>query len=333
MCTRIAIIYNQPQPCRYSRSGEEAAVAGVLEEVEAASAAVRELGYEVSCIPLSPPIEQAEKLLKRLEADLVFNLFEGFCGCPSTEADMADILAAAGLPFSGCSGTTLRLALDKAGANRRLRQAGVETPESMLVDNGKVNEFSLDFPCIVKPAADDASHGLTEKSVVNNMAGLVEQLQEFGRSYNGQAMVEEFIEGREFNITIMGNGNGAGYSALPVSEIVYTLPPDMPELLTYSAKWRPESLYYKNTRVLCPAEVTDEERKDIENTAITACSLLGCRGYARVDMRMENNGKVYVLEVNPNPDISPSAGAARHAGAAGLTYTRFIERIMQLALK
>ena len=329
MLGNIAVIHNQPETCRYYQAGEEVAVEGVLEAVDAVCAALQELGYSATRIPLTFPLEQAAKQLKRLEADLVFNLFEGFGGQPRTEADLADILSAIKMPYTGSSGATLRLALDKAKTNMLLKANGIDTPNSQLLEGSRLADFRLDFACIVKPPAEDASHGLSENSVVYNMASLERQLDDFNNIYSGQALVEEFIGGREFNVTVMGNG--AKCNALPVSEIAYSLPPGKTNMLTYAAKWQPDSLYYKNTRVVCPAEITDEEQTQIEKTAIAAFSLLECRGYARIDMRMDNRGRLYVIEFNPNPDISPSAGAARQAQAAGLDYIQFINRIVQLA--
>ena len=141
--------------------------------------------------------------------------------------------------------------------------------------------------------------------------------------------MEEFIDGKEFNITIIGNGEW--YIALPISEIEYSLPQGKPRILTFNAKWMPDSLYYKNTKAICPAEITDTERQSIEKAAITAFNLLGCYGYARVDMRLDGEGKLYVIEVNPNPDISSNSGTIRQAEAAGLSYAQFVGKIIQLA--
>lgn len=324
----IAVIYNQPQPCRYYQAGEEAAVTGVLDAADAVSTALQELGYDVQRIPLTPPIEEAEKQLGKINADIVFNLFEGFGGQPRTEADLADMLAATGVPFTGCPAIALRQALDKAGTNTILRDKGITTPASQLLDGRNLADFRLNFPCIIKPPAEDASHGLSEKSVVYDMASLRRQLDDFSRDYGGQALVEEFIAGWEFNVTVMGGGDDC--AALPITEIAYTLPSGKPNILTYAAKWQPESLYYKNTRVICPAKITPQLWKQIERMAAAAFKLLDCRGYARVDMRMDGEGRLYVIEINPNPDISPSAGAACQAKAAGMTYIQFIQRIVKL---
>jgi D-alanine-D-alanine ligase len=330
MCARIAIVYNEPVLSNYHRRGEEAAVVGVLDAVEAVHQALLELGYDVTRVPLAPPLEQARKRINELEADLVFNLFEGFPGYPETEAEIPDSLSEVGIPFTGCPRAALRLALDKAQTKVILKTAGIATPDFQLLDRGTIPTFRLRYPCIVKPAAEDASHGLSEKSVVNDFSALKEQVEQVSHNYGGQALVEEFIGGREFNVTIMGNRD---YSILPISEIDYLLPDGMPKILTFAAKWQPDSPYFKGTQVICPAVIGPEYQKNIEDTALRTYRLLGCRGYARVDMRQDKQGSYNVIDVNPNPDISPGAGAARQAQAAGMNYTRFIEKIVQLAIE
>jgi D-alanine-D-alanine ligase len=128
----------------------------------------------------------------------------------------------------------------------------------------------------------------------------------------------------------MGN---TGLKVLPVSEIVYALSEGLPRILSFEAKWEEDSVYFKGTRVVCPAEISTAERDYIAGTALAAYMLLGCTGYARVDMRMDEAGKLYVMEVNPNPDISPGTGAARQAQASGMNYTRFVDKIVKLALE
>ncbi len=329
MGTCIAVIYNQPEICRYHAAGEAAAVEGVLEEVEAVAAVLQDLGYIVKRVPLAFSLEQARQRLAGLEAELVFNLFEGFFGCPESEADIAELLSQMGMVFTGSDSKTLRLAVDKAQTSHLLKAHGILTPAFYLLNGHGMNGFHLNFPCIIKPLAEDASHGLSERSVVYDHASLAETIEIFERAYPGQGMVEEFIEGREFNVTIMGDGGK--YEALAISEIEYNLPSGYPALLTFAAKWHPDSLYYKGTRVSCPAEVSGSLRSLIEETAIETYELTGCRDYARVDMRFSADGKLYVIDVNPNPDISPGAGAARQAAAAGLSYTQFIGRILDFA--
>ncbi len=327
MRRRVAIVYNEPVKSRYDERGEQAAVSGVLEAVEAVHDALIELGYGAVKVPIAPPLSCARQTLGALETDLVFNLFEGFADHPETEAGIAEILSALGVPFTGSPPGVLKLALDKAKTKTILRGADINTPDFQLLRPETLSSFRLSYPCIVKPRRDDASNGLSSESVVYDFASLEKQVTTVSRSYGGEALVEHFIEGRELNATVLGD------TVLPVSEIDYSLPEGMPHLLTFAAKWQPDSPYFQGTEVVCPAEIEDEEREDIAQTALTVFGLFGCWGYARVDMRQDGAGKLNVIEVNPNPDISPDAGAARQAQAAGMAYPQFIDRIIKLALE
>ncbi|MBN2187063.1 MAG: ATP-grasp domain-containing protein [Dehalococcoidia bacterium] len=330
MRTRVAIVYNEPHHSRYDAVGEGKAVLGVLEAVEAVHQALLELDFDVIRVPLVPPLGRAERKLRKLNAELVFNLFEGFCGSPDTEAVLPEIISKMGIPCTGCPASALKLGLDKAKMKVILTAAGIKTPDFQLLNLEILRMFRLGYPCIVKPRCEDASHGLSPGSVVTNSASLDRQIGLVSNWYGRDALVEKFIDGREFNATILGDSE---YSVLPVSEIVYSLPAGMPKILTFAAKWEPDNLYFEGTKAICPAEVEAEERECIAKTAIAAFRIVGGKGYARVDMRMDHEGQVNVIEVNPNPDISPDSGAVRQAEAAGMTYTQFIEKIVQLALE
>jgi len=324
---RVAVVYNQPLKSRYDEQGEQAAVSGVLEAVEAVHDALLKLGYGVVKVPLTPPLPRAQEKLGAMKADLVFNLFEGFAGHPETEAEIAEILSVLKMPFTGCPAGALKLALDKAKTKALLKSAGINTPDFQLLRPETLSSFRLSYPCIVKPRREDASHGLSPQNVVYDFVSLEKQVTAVSRYYGGQALVEHFIDGREFNVSVLGD------TVLPVSEIDYSLPEGVPPMLTFAAKWQPDSDYFKGTKVICPAEIGAEERENIARTALDVFALLGCRGYARVDMRWDGEGRLNVIEVNPNPDISPGAGSVRQAEAAGMAYHQFIDKVVKLALE
>lgn len=325
----IVIVYSNIQPSYYDKTGENKAVLSVLNCAKAVKEALLRLRYRVTTVPLSPPHDSLRSTLNSLDVDVVFNLFEGFPGEPETEALVPEILSEMGMPCTGCPASMLRTALDKFGAKKLLRASGIPTPDFQLLSPQKLDFFRLKFPCIVKPCHEDASHGITPESVVNDISSLQERVKTIYDNYGNQAIVEEFISGREFNATVIGSKH---LEVLPVSEIVYTLPPEMPPILTFEAKWETESIYYKNSRVACPAKITARERDSIRKTCLAAFKAIGGSGYARVDMRLDSQGIINVIEVNPNPDISPGAGLALQAAAAGLNYTRLIEKIVHLAL-
>ncbi|XUW99360.1 MAG: ATP-grasp domain-containing protein [Dehalogenimonas sp.] len=328
---QIALIYNAPIPSLYDARGESKAESGVLEAVKAVRRSIRALGHNIVEFPLLPPLSSVRKKLSSVNADCVFNLFEGFAGLPRTEAEIADCLEELELPFTGSPSSALLLALDKAATARELSRHGIRTAAQQLLNTETVSGFRLKFPCIVKPRADDASHGLSENSVVFDAGALFQEVKATVDRYDGApALVEEFLPGREFNVTVFGNSTP---EVLPISEIIYTLPHDLPKILTFAAKWEPESSYFQNTNVKCPAGVTPELAADLRSTALAAFNSIGCRGYARVDMRLDPEGNPVVMEVNANPDLSPDAGTVRQAKKSGLSYKGMVSRIIEFALE
>jgi D-alanine-D-alanine ligase len=326
----VAIIYNQPAPDRYHDMGESKAELGVMDEVNAVSQGLTELGLPFIPVPLHPPLSAVYQTLKSIRAAVIFNLFEGFDGSPDTEGKVAAMLTELKLPFTGCPAAALALALDKAKTKDVLISAGIPTPAYQVLRLDNLEGFRLAFPCIVKPLAEDASHGISEDSVVHDFASLSRQVKKISAFFGGQAMVEEYVEGREFNTTVMGTTR---LSVPAVSEIVYTLPNGKPRILTFEAKWEENSLYFDNTRAVCPAPITAGEYSRISRIAKAAFKLMGCRGYARVDFRQDLTGRFKVLEVNPNPDITPGSGAALQAATAGMSYSKFIEKLIRFALQ
>jgi D-alanine-D-alanine ligase len=327
---KVAILYNDPMPDRYQAMGESLAELGVMDEVHAVEQALADLNFSSVLFPLRPPLSQVYKKLKSLDVDVVFNLFEGFDGCPETEGKVALMLFKSKIPFTGCPPAALKLALDKSKTKKLLVEAGIPTPGYQILSPDTIKSFNLAFPCIVKPLAEDASHGISEDSVVSNVTSLERQVNKISALFGGKVMVEEYIDGREFNTTVMGDGK----LTIPgISEIVFTLPLDKPRILTFQAKWEENSLYFDNTRAVCPALITIQEQKKIAKIAKAAFRLIGCHGYARVDFRQDRSGNFKVLEVNPNPDITPGSGAALQAVAAGMTYSQFIKKIINFALK
>jgi D-alanine-D-alanine ligase len=189
----------------------------------------------------------------------------------------------------------------------------------------------LRYPVIVKPANEDASLGVDFEAVVNNLADLRRRVAWVVQTYHQPALVEEYIDGRELNVAVLGDQFPV---ALPISEILFdTMPEHLPKICTYSAKWLAGSTEDHWTNARCPAALDDETTRRIQNIATAAFRALGCRDYARVDMRLSKDNQPYILEVNPNPDISPDAGLARSAAASGRDYTQLIGEVISLALQ
>jgi len=330
MTLKVAILYNDPPGEVIIPNGEEESITGVLEEVVEVKKALIALGHHVEKVPLRPPLDTVPRILRNIHADVIFNLFEGFEDQPHSEPVVAHMMEEMGLHFTGNPSRVLDLTLDKAGFKKVLQEAGVDTPDYMVLTPDTVDDFRLRFPCIVKPRDEDASNGLSPKNVVSDMRQLKEQVVLVSGRFRGYALVEEFIDGREFNASILGNSQ---HELVEISEIAYNLPPGLPRILTFESKWFEETDYYKGTGVCCPAEIDPGLRKTIAAAVLSSCRAAGCRGYARVDMRQDRDGGIKVLEVNANPDITPELGIALQAAARGITYPELIQKIVDLAME
>lgn len=272
--------------------------------------------------------------LKTEKPDVIFNLADdGFYDDPRLEPHVAAIFDVLKIPYTGNNYFALALCQNKARAKEILSYNGILTPKWQVFSNinRKLNP-ELKFPLIVKPVREDGSVGIKERSVVNNEEELKEQVEHILNVYQQEALVEEFIDGREFNVGVIGNKK---LTVLPVAEIDFSeLPPQIPKVVSYRAKWVKQSIVFKKTPVICPANIDDDLKNQLEEIAKKCFKIFGCSGYIRVDIRYdEKEKKIYVLEINPNPDISEDGGLAREAKVAGLTYKDLILKIIDLGLK
>ncbi|MEM1515264.1 MAG: ATP-grasp domain-containing protein, partial [Candidatus Bathyarchaeia archaeon] len=173
------------------------------------------------------------------------------------------------------------------------------------------------------------SVGITQRSFVRTVEELEKQVNYINNIYRQPALVEEYIGGREFNVSILGNEEPV---VLPISEIIFEFESDY-KIVDYAAKWLKDSDEYIRTKPRCPANLSEELRSGIEEVSLKAYKALGCRDYARIDIRLEDkSGIPYVLEVNPNPDISPESGFVRSLKASGMSFEDFIARIIYFAI-
>ena len=183
-----------------------------------------------------------------------------------------------------------------------------------MTEVGQAPEIRL--PAIIKPNSEDASLGITPDSVVRDPEAFAAQTRRILEKYGQPALAEAFIDGREFNVAVYENGTP---QALPVSELDFTaMPAGTPRILSYEAKWFEDHALYNASPPVCPAPIDDELRSKLQETAVSAFKAMNCRDYARIDFRMDGRERLFILEVNPNPDISRNAGFANAIRAAGL---------------
>lgn len=327
---KVAIIYNDDMGMA---PGEEPSLGpweGVIDTAQAVAAAAESEGLSTALIPLKDKVEDFLKIIKRENADMIFNLCEGAMGKSAFEMNVAALLELFDFRFTGSGPLTLGLALNKARAKAMLYANNIPTALYLVLKEIPSRlAIDLRFPLIVKPVQEDASIGIDQNAVVKNMTALKKRVDYVIKKYKQPAIVEEYIDGREFNIAILGNNKP---QALPVSEIDFSqLSENNSKICTYEAKWVTDSPMYLKTPPVCPADIPKELEQELCGIALQAYHVLGCRDYARVDIRMGEDGIPKVLEVNPNPDISPDAGFARSAAADGLGYSQLILEIVKMA--
>lgn len=281
-----------------------------LLEAQALAVALAELGYSTTTLPVGLDLGALQHALRELEPHAVVNLVESLEGRGELVHVVAALLEALGVPFTGCSAQALGATSHKLFAKELMRRAGVPTPDGFAgapVGNG---------PWIVKSVFEHASLGLDDSSVV--ATGAVEGLIEARRGeFGGRWFAERFVPGRELNVALIAAPDGP--RVLPVAEIRFEgFPPAKPAIVSYAAKWHPQSFEYRNT--VRSFAVEAELAARVGGIARDCWQLFGLAGYARVDFRVDAAGTPWVLEVNANPCLSPDAGFAAALTQAGIAY-------------
>jgi D-alanine-D-alanine ligase len=262
--------------------------------------------------------------------DLVFNLCESLAGDARHETILPSLFDLCGVRYTGSGPLALATALRKDRAKAILAAHGVPTPAGAVSVDGTLPDGLPPLPCIVKPAREDASTGIWLRSVVTNARELAARVAEVYARYRQPVLVEQFIAGRELYVSLVGNG--ASLAALPMHEVDFSaMPAGAPHIVTYDGKWDPSSQEYKGTCSV-RAELSDSAARRCAAAARAAFVALELDDYARVDVRLAADGTPYVIDVNPNCDLSDGAGVCRAASFGGLTYPDLIERIALAAM-
>ena len=327
----IVVLYNATEDLVKGEPRDLLAEQGVVACAQAVADALQEADYRVTQAPIHSDVESA--LVPYPPTDwVIFNLGEGLAGRLFEEARMAWALEAMGYRFTGSSGDAIAHSVHKAQTKMLLTARGVATPAWRLFRHPDeveaLTSSDLPLPLIVKPVAEDASIGVGPAAVVHTVPALRERVAYVVERYRQAALAEAFVAGREFNIALWGNPP----QVLPLAEIDFSAFADpYARIVSFAAKWETNSFEYHHTPVLCPAPVDSSLGNRIASTARRAWAAIGCRGYARVDMRLSVEGIPYVVEVNCNPDLSPDAGFYHAARAAGYRYKDMVTHILEFA--
>lgn len=329
----LLVLYNAPTlPADHP---DTVAELDVLRTAQTIQGYLAEVGHDARLLAIGDDPSPLVEWLKSEKPAAVFNLFEGLAVMNETEAAVAGLLEWFGVPFTGCPASAMVVCRQKALAKRLFKGAGLPTADFMLVSDDQLSNPPQppSWPVFVKPANEDASAGIDIGSVVSTHFELCQRLSYLARHYRPPFLVETYLEGREFNIGVIDDPEPL---ALPISEIVFSPPAELKDwkpIVTYASKWHTGSAEDLATSPRCPAEVSPALSDKLCDLALAAYRLTGCRDYARVDLRTDATGQPFILEVNPNPDLSLDAGLARALAASGRTHRAFaiklVERLLQ----
>ncbi len=327
------ILYNSVAITEALSGNEEIYPATITrDEVGAVEDSLRAGGFNPFVLAVEHFSRDLVNTLARIAPRFVFNLCEEINHRSELEMCVAGLLDLMGIAYTGSGPLALGLALNKFRVKKFLRSSSIPTARGYLQTPEEPARLrDMGFPVIVKPVREDGSLGIGPSSVCNDADSLRAQVLMIHEIYRQPALVEEYLDGREFNVSIMGDGRP---EILAVSEIDFSgMPPGLPRIVCYQAKWDEDSAVYQGTVPVCPARISGRLENRIRDLAFRSFQTVGCRDYARIDMRTDAQGNVRVLEINPNPDIGPKAGFARAAHAAGHTYTDMVLRISEFALE
>ena len=303
----------------------------ILEQLQAALTSV---GHTASFLAIGADVEPVVAGLRAAAPDLVFNLAESFGGKSALESNVAALLNLLGLRYTGSSPTGLLLAGDKTLTKKILRLHDILTPEFATLYRGALDwAGDLRFPLIVKPTQEDASIGITSSSVVRDLKELFGKIDELQAEFQAPVLVEEFVDGREFYVGVLGNANP---EALPIIELDFSaMPAGRPRIASWEAKWGTDGAgageEFVATKSVFPDGIAEDLVTRMQSVAVQCFQALRLRDYARIDLRVTPSGEVYVIEVNPNCYLERESEFARAAERGGLNYDALISRIVDLA--
>lgn len=320
---KVLVLYNLDPSWKSVEKEEVIAVTSEL------GRAMSDLGYLVTLVAWSRV--DLPTCLSSCEptSHLVFNWCESVPGLPHSESLVARNLEELGFTFTGAGSAALKLAKEKHRVKAILNRCNIPTPQWRLFHRAAAEGWDR-FPAIVKPVHEHCSEGITPDSVVMTEEELEQRISFVLEEYLQPALVEDFIDGREFHVSLWGNGH---IELLPPAEMDFSLFSDIRDrLCTYDSKCVPGSAHYQGIKTLLPAPLSQEELQTLEKVCQAAYAAAGCRDYGRIDIRLRD-GQFHVLDVNPNADISPDASLACAAELSGYSYGETGSRIVRLALR
>jgi D-alanine-D-alanine ligase len=294
---------------------------------------LRELGHEVQCLGVRSDLGAIRTAVTELQPHVVFNLLEDFHDVPIYDQNLVSYLELLGVPYTGCNPRGLMLARDKGISKKLLSYHRIPVPEFAVFRMGSAvrRPRRLAFPLIVKSLTKEGSAGIAQTSLVTDDEKLAERVAFIHKRQRTDAIVERFIDGRELYVGILGN---ARLQVFPVWELLFTKAPDeLPKIATEKVKWDAGYRDKHGIKTALAKGLADAQVAQIKSLCKRIYRVLELSGYARVDLRLDPEGRVYVLEANPNPQLAYGEDFAESAEKAGVSYNALIQRIVNLALQ
>lgn len=295
-------------------------------------AAFGRLGHTIDHLVIFDSLEPLRQKLDAFQPDVVFNLADQFRNNRAFDQNIVSFLEMHGIPFTGCGSTGLTLCKHKGISKKILGYHRIRVPDFTVIPRGRrgVRPRRLKFPILIKPLKEEASYGISQASFVETDEQFRERVQFVHEKFDNDAIAEEYIEGRELYVSLLGNQR---LQAFPIRELVFKeVPPDEPKIATYKAKWDEEyrkrwGLQNQFAEGLEPGLV-----RVIEQTCKRIYRLLTIDGYARIDLRLTANQEIYFIEANPNPVLAAEEDFAQSALKAGMDYPQLLARIVRSGL-
>jgi D-alanine-D-alanine ligase len=344
MPLRIAIVFDTPYPVNWGHDEHvkqmDDEFAGRIDvpepEMEYQVAhALRENGHEIHLIGMRGDLGELIRRITEWRPELVFNCCEGFGGDDNLEYVVPSMLEALGVCYVGSPPMGLMVSRNKGLSKKVLAHHGIKVPGFITCYPGEAPPHTgdLSFPMIVKPMETDASQGIAQASVVHDADALAERITFVHEQFHQPAIAEEFVEGREVYVSVIGNRDKL--EILPLTELVFDKEKNLPEerIATKAAKWHEGYRERRGIRNQFARPIAAQTRETIEHVCRTAFRLLWLRDYARCDVRLAADGQVWLLEANANPYIADGHDFAESAGKSGLAYPALIQRLVETALQ
>jgi D-alanine-D-alanine ligase len=303
-----------------------------METIDAIKNAIEKVGHDV--VLIEADINAFENL-KHNRPDIVFNIAEGFGGA-ARESHIPAMLEVLNIPYTASDPVTISICHDKSRCKEVLSYYNIPTPHFYIAENTINGYPKVKFPSFVKPLHEGSSKGIYNSSLVNNKKDLNKEISRIKKDYSQPALIEDFIDGREFTVAALGNGENI--RVLPIVEInLSSVPEGFNQIYSYEVKWFFDTRENKLDIFTCPAKVSDELRKKIENLVLDAYKVLRIRDWARFDVRCDRQENPYIIEVNPLPGILPNPDDnscfPKAAREVGMDYDSLIQTVLNLAIE